>query len=624
VSVKEPAARELTAPLRLFVVARRDPELYGYLQARFADDVGISVVLDRRVEPRRRRALPAAAERRRADRADRRMRPEIDEQLRATSLAIVGTPSAAETPTEARRWIETMQRGVTAIGEALDDRDRLERDTRATQQENDRLRAQMDQAWKELAEIDSAIARAIAVVNELRSRLRREPVRDPDPTHDTIGTKSGSISRPPDHARRGVVSPASPRRHREMVVQSRGLRDKYCIVGVGETEYSRASGRTTRAMAVEAIRKAILDAGLTAADVDGMLDYQGGDSTLANSVASDLGIRFNFYMDVMGGGSSTEALVGLAMGAIEAGMCNTVAIYRSMNGYSEFRIGGTGARAAQPVRGLDLAQVPYGMRSAGQNFAPTFMRHMYEYGTTSAQVAHVRVAHSKHASQNPKALLKQRVTVQDVLASRWIVKPLHLLDCCLETDNATCIIVTAAERARNLKQRPVHIMGVAGRVSKPRLDFHWAHGPISRVAGYYAKDIIFPQAGIGPEDVHVTGSYDAFTFTTMLQLEEYGFCKKGEGGAYVSSGVIELGGKRPNNTSGSHLCEGYTHGMSMVIENVRQLRGTVDDYCPRAAEGVHTFDYSPGHCRQVKDAEITMNLGWAMPATGSALIMRRG
>src|SRR5438876_1169473 len=200
-----------------------------------------------------------------------------------------------------------------------------------------------------------------------------------------------------------------------MLVQSRGLRDKYCIVGVGETEYSRASARTTRAMAVEAIRKAILDAGLTAADVDGMLDYQGGDSTLANSVASDLGIRFNFYMDVMGGGSSTEALAGLAMGAIEAGMCNTVAIYRSMNGYSEFRIGGTGARAAQPVRGLDLAQVPYGMRSAGQNFAPTFMRHMYEYGTTAAQVAHVRVAHSKHASQNPKALLKQRVTVQDVL-----------------------------------------------------------------------------------------------------------------------------------------------------------------------------------------------------------------
>jgi acetyl-CoA acetyltransferase len=402
------------------------------------------------------------------------------------------------------------------------------------------------------------------------------------------------------------------------------LRDKYCIVGVGETEYSRGSGRSTRAMAVEAIRNAILDAGLTASDVDGMLDYQGGDSTLAPHVAPDLGIRLNFYMDVMGGGSSTEALVGLAMGAIEAGMCKTVAIYRSMNGYSDFRIGGTGARAAQPVRGLDLAQVPYGMRSAGQNFAPTFMRHMYDYGTTSEQVAHVKVAHSRHASQNPKALLKERVTVQDVVGSRWICKPLHLLDCCLETDNATCIIVTSAERARDMRQRPAHILGVAGRVSKPRLDFHWAHGPISRVAGYYAKDIVFPQAGISPEDVNVTGSYDAFTFTTMLQLEEYGFCKKGEGGHYVSSGIIELGGKRPNNTSGGHLCEGYTHGMSMVIENVRQLRGTVDDYCPKGTEGVHTYDYSPGRCRQVKDAQITMNLGWAMPPLGSALIMRRG
>ena len=265
-----------------------------------------------------------------------------------------------------------------------------------------------------------------------------------------------------------------------------GLKDRYCIVGVGETEYSKRSNRSTRAMAVEAIKKAMADAGLKAADVDGMMSYQGGDSTPANWVSGDLGLRLNFYMDVFGGGSSTEALIGLAMGAIEAGMCKTVALFRSMNGYSDFRIGGTGARAAQPVRGLDLAQVPFGMRSAGQNFAPTFMRHMYEYGTTSEQVAAVRVAHSKHASQNPKALLKERVSVPDVISSRWICKPLHLLDCCVETDNATCVIVTSAERARDLRQKPAYVMGVAGRVNKPRTDFHWATGPISRVAGYYA------------------------------------------------------------------------------------------------------------------------------------------
>jgi acetyl-CoA acetyltransferase len=409
-----------------------------------------------------------------------------------------------------------------------------------------------------------------------------------------------------------------------MPIPTKGLHDKYCIVGVGETEYSKNSGRTTRAMAVEAVRNAMVDAGLTGKDVDAMMSYQSGDSTPSNWVAPDLGIRLNFYMDVLGGGSSAEALVGLAMGAIEAGMCHTVAIFRSMNGYTEFRIGGTGPRAAQPVRGLDLAQRPFGMTSAGQAFGMTFMRHMYEYGTTSEQVAHVKVAHSKHASQNPKAFSRERVTVSEVLTSRWIVKPLHLLDCCLETDNATALIVTSVERGRDLRQKPAVIMGVAGRVNKPRTDFHWAHGPISRVAGYYAKDIVFGQAGIKPEDVDVTGSYDAFTFTAMLQLEEYGFCQKGEGGAYVSGGIIELGGARPNNTSGGHLCEGYTHGMSMVIENVRQLRGTADDYCPGAAEGKHSYDYSPGKCRQVKDPQITMNLGWAMPPTGSALIMRRG
>src|ERR687887_287087 len=404
------------------------------------------------------------------------------------------------------------------------------------------------------------------------------------------------------------------------------LRDRYCIVGVGETDYSRDSGRTTRAMGVEAVKKAMEDAGLRPADIDGMLSYHGNDSTPSTAISADLGIRLNFYMDVIGGGSSTEALVGLAMGVIEVGMCRTVAIFRSMNGYSEVRIGGTGARAATPVRGSDLATRPYGILSAGQNFAPTFMRHMYDYGTTSAQVAHVKVAHSKHASNNPKALLKQRVTVDDVLNSRWITKPLHLLDCCLETDNATCVIVTAAERAKDLKARPIYIMGVAGRVSKPRVDFHWVHGPISRVAGYYAKDIVFGQAGIGPEDVDITGSYDAFTFTTMLQLEEYGFCKKGEGGAYVSSGIIELGGKRPNNTSGGHLCEGYTHGMNMVIENVRQLRHDADDSCPVGPDGKrrHTYDYREGGCRQVKDAELSANLGWANPSTASSMVMRRG
>ena len=406
----------------------------------------------------------------------------------------------------------------------------------------------------------------------------------------------------------------------------RHLRDRYAIVGVGETPYTRGSGRSTRAMGTAAVRAAIADAGLKPAEIDGMLSYQSGDSTFAPFIAGDLGIRLNFYMDAFGGGSSTEALIGIAIGVIAAGMCKTVAIFRSMNGYSQVRIGGTGARSAPPVNGDMLHSRAYGWQSAGQMFAPTFMRHMHDYGTRPEQVAMVKVVHSEHASSNPKALYKKRYTVEEVLASRFICKPLHLLDCCVETDNATAIIVTSAERARDLRHPPALIRAVAGRVNKPRLDMHYQHGPISTVAGHYAKDILWPNAGVGPEDIDLTGAYDAFTFTTMLQLEDYGFCKKGEGGDYVSSGITRLGGRRPNNTSGGHLCEGYTHGMNMVIENVRQLRHDVDDSCPVGPDGrrVHTHDYREGGCRQVKGAEVSANLGWAMPGTGSAMVMRRG
>ena len=260
----------------------------------------------------------------------------------------------------------------------------------------------------------------------------------------------------------------------------------------------------------------------------------------------------------------------------------------------------------------------YGWQSAGQMFAPTFMRHMYDYGTKPEQVAMVKVVHSEHASNNPKAYYKKRYTVDDVLSSRIICKPLHLLDCCVETDNATAIIVTRADRAKDMRHTPALIRGIVGRCSKPRMDMHYQAGPIDRVAGYYAKDILWPNAGVGPEDIDAIGAYDAFTFTSMLQLEDYGFCKKGEGGDYVSSGITRLGGRRPNNTSGGHLCEGYTHGMNMVIENVRQLRHDVDDSCPIGPDGKrqHTYDYREGGCRQVKDIEVTANLGWANPMTG--------
>lgn len=408
-------------------------------------------------------------------------------------------------------------------------------------------------------------------------------------------------------------------------VSTHAMRDRYAIVGVGETPYLRGGGKTTRAMATAAVRAAMLDAGMKPTDIDGMMSYQANDSVLSTMVSADLGIRLDYYMDVFGGGSSIEALVGIACGVIEAGMCRTVAIFRSMNGYSGMRMGGSGGAAVSPVANETLHNRIYGVLSPAQVYAPAFVRHMYEHGTTSEQLAAVRVIHSEHASNNPKALYKKRVTVNEVLASRMICSPLHLLDCCVETDNAAAIIVTRAERARNCRRTPVLVRGVVGRCSKPRLDMHFQSGPISRAGGSYGCDRLWALSDATPSQIDVTGAYDAFSFTTLMQLEAFGFCKTGEGGHYVSDGTMRLGGRRPNNTSGGQLCEGYAHGMNLVIENVRQLRHDADDSCPIGPDGrrMHTYDYREGGCRQVRGAEFAANLGWAGPQTQSAMVLRR-
>lgn len=406
-----------------------------------------------------------------------------------------------------------------------------------------------------------------------------------------------------------------------------GLRDRYAVVGIGETDYSRASERTTRTLAVQAIQSAMADAGLGPGDVDGMLSHAMGDSTPSPLIAADLGIRLNFFADCVGGGASAEALIGMAIGVIEAGMCRTVAVYRSMNGYTQTRTGGTGARTNTVIAGDDIHARAQGWASPAQVFAPVFLRHMYEYGTKVEQTAMVRVIHSRHAARNPKALYPKPVSVEDVLGSRMIATPLRLFDCCVETDSATCLIITDARRARDLKRPPVLIRSVAGRVSKQRGDMHYQEGPITTTAGARAAELLWRNAGLSPMNVDLTGAYDAFTFTSLLLLEDYGFCKKGDGGAYVSDGTMQLGGRCPNNTSGGLLCEGYANGMNLLIENVRQLRHDADDSCPIMADGTrkHTYDYSAGGgCRQVHGAEVAANLAWGNPGMGSALVMVKG
>ena len=402
------------------------------------------------------------------------------------------------------------------------------------------------------------------------------------------------------------------------------LTDKYCVVGVGETPHMRPSNRTTLSMACEAVKNAMADAGLEPRDVDGMTSYQIGDSTSSNHIATSLGMRLNYSVDIFGGGSSTEALIGNTIGLLEAGYCKTMVIFRSMNGRSGRRMGGQAPSGpVPPTRAADDNQfmMPWGWTSPAQLFGMSAMRYLRDTGTTTKSLAEIAVAHRRHASLNPKAVMRNPITIEDHQNSRWVVKPLRLLDCCLETDVSAAIIVTSRERAYDMRQPPVFIMGGTGRTMAPNSAWNYSRPEIHYVAGNYGRNRLFGMAGISQKDVNLISCYDAFTFTTLIQLEAYGFCGKGEAGEFVKGGRLQIDNELPSNLSGGHLSEGYTHGVSMVIENVRQLRHRADDTCPGWAEGKHSYDRQAG-CRQVKDARIAACLGWGTETMSSSAILR--
>ncbi|MGH7964655.1 MAG: thiolase C-terminal domain-containing protein, partial [Candidatus Binatia bacterium] len=265
--------------------------------------------------------------------------------------------------------------------------------------------------------------------------------------------------------------------------------------------------------------------------------------------------------------------------------------------------------------------IPWGWTSPAQWFGMTAMRYLRDTGTTTESFAEIAVAHRYHASLNPKAVMRTPITIADHQRSRWVVKPFRLLVCCLETAVSAALIVTSRERAYDLRQPPVFIMGGVGRTSTPTPAWNYSRPEIHYWAGNYARKRLFGMAGISQKDVNLISGYDAFTFTTLIQLEAYGFCGKGEAGEFVKGGRLQIDHELPSNLSGGHLSEGYTHGISMVIENVRQLRHRADDACPGWAEGKHTYDRKAG-CRQVRNAKIAACLAWSTDTTGSAAILR--
>jgi acetyl-CoA acetyltransferase len=394
------------------------------------------------------------------------------------------------------------------------------------------------------------------------------------------------------------------------------ITDRYAIVGVGESPRSKQSGKSTLRMAAEAARAAIADAGIEPSEIDCVLSYQMLDSCDGHSVATQLGIRPVCHADSIGGGSSTETLVSQAIGMIEAGLCKTVLIFRSMNGRStaSTRKGGGGGLLYDLGGMFEYFYAtpsfigPYGFTTAAQQFGMVAMRHMWETGTTEEHLGHVCVTFYEHAQRNPTAFLRGKPLDMDAyMASPYISTPFRIHDYCLESDEANAIIVTSADRAADCRSTPVYVMGAVGRSCTP-LAMPWSFGmdDITDIGGFYAAPEVFGMAGVGPDDIDVAAIYDCFSWVVLAQLEAFGFVGRGEAGPFVAEGNLRLGGKLPSNTGGGMLAEGYTHGMNNVIELVRQVR--------------HDYD---GADRQVVDCEIGLSAAWDGPHAASALILRR-
>lgn len=371
------------------------------------------------------------------------------------------------------------------------------------------------------------------------------------------------------------------------------FRDRCSIVGVGSTDYSRHSGRTELSLAVEAARVALADAGLSPRDVDGII-CSDVDVVTPYSLASAIGADGLAYWGQVGpGGVAPPAMVGQAVAAVAGGLADVVVGVRALNGRSGRRFGAAVANRADGEVGGDGTfyeyVMPYGVLTPAHTFGLMARRHMAQYGTSSEDLASVALICRARANANPGAQMHERtLTLKEFFASRVIADPLRLFDCCLETDGACAFVVTSTQRARDLAKPPVLIRSVAsgakaGVVGGPRYASLF-NGDISTTSASVVADRLYARAELTPADIDVAQLYDCFTISVIVQLEDYGFCKKGQGGPFASSGAIDLGGELPINTGGGHLSEGYLHGMNHVVEGVRQIRGESTAQAPRPVQ----------------------------------------
>ncbi len=352
------------------------------------------------------------------------------------------------------------------------------------------------------------------------------------------------------------------------------MQERVVIAGVGHTDFGKLEGRSTISMNVEAVRKALEDAGVEKSSVDGLFvkfPTSSWEMMYGQKLAESLGIvpRIGGVWDQ--GGAANSSMIGYAYMAIEAGQCEVAVVCFADNPK-------TGSRSAyEKAWGDDDV---YGWFGTPSGYAMIARRYMQEFGTKSSQLGAIAVACRRHGAANPKAQLRKPLTIEEYQASRLIVAPLKRDDCCLVSDGGAAVVLMSASKAKELGvKKPVAVLGFG----QGQTSWEVAQRPVlTSTAAAVSAQTAFKMAGLKPKDIDVAQLYDCFSIVPLMTLEDYGFCKKGEGGHFVEAGRVEIGGELPINTAGGLLSETGMPGMQLVIEGVRQMRGEANLQVPGA------------------------------------------
>lgn len=378
------------------------------------------------------------------------------------------------------------------------------------------------------------------------------------------------------------------------------ISDRTAITGIGCTDFSRSSDRSVLALATEASLRAVMDAGLEIADIDGVVTYFHNQDTIApRQLVQALGMAdCNFQvMSSLGGGWACAAIASAAM-AIHAGVCRHVLVFRAAKGRSERNLPANIAPSEQQW------SRPFGLVHAAARFGPHVSAHMARFGTTSLDFAHLAVGQRNHARLNRKAMMTDPMSIEDHQGSPWVIEPFRLLDCCIRSDGAVAVVVSSADIARDCRHGPIRIRAMMGGTLTHQHGTLHAEG-LWELYARRAAAKLYEGAEMSAKDIDIAELYDPFTGICLMHMEGFGLAAPGEAATRIRAGDTGLDGAMPVNTHGGLLSESYTHGLGHVIEAVQQLRprGVVDDYC----DGHHDYDRS--HCRQVRAAKTALVCG---------------